>query len=392
MVLPDRIPVFLLSGFLGAGKSTLLNEFLGDPSVKDTAVIINEFGDVPVDHLLVRQGQTTISQISTGCLCCSDSTDIRQTLADLEDAVSEGLTGKFARVIVEMSGLGDPAPLVNAFAANTGTEPGNRDDTNSPEFYLAGVVTLFDTIAGTATVENHFEALKQLAFADQIVLTKTDMTTNTNVATDSVSLTQGLRELNASAEIIDRQTVDLMSLFSPRPYSEIDRGEDVAGWLALETVLAQDAGHAHRASGHSSSSRHGDGIRTFSIVSDTPLSEKRFHRFLSLLQNSAGQRLLRVKGIVATEESPEAPLIVHAVQHTVSKPNRLPAWPDEDHRTRLVFIMDGIDPEPVRDLFTAILEKAPFSLVNSLKNAGGVLRTSISRKFSNFTDTSRRSQ
>ncbi|MEM9631469.1 MAG: GTP-binding protein [Pseudomonadota bacterium] len=392
MKLPDRIPVYLLSGFLGSGKSTLLNAFLSDPTVRDTAVIINEFGDVPVDHLLVRRGETTISQVSTGCLCCSDTTDIRQTLLDLHSAASDDLTAGFSKVIVEMSGLGDPAPLVNALSENNNATRHQPNGAGSPEFYLAGVVTLFDAVAGATTVESHFEALKQIAFADRIVLTKTDLAERSEASPDCDALVAELRELNASADIVDRQTADLSILFSPRPYSVVERGEDVAGWLALEAALAQEAGHSSRLEEGKDHRRHGAGIRTFSLTSNTPLSERKFHHFLSLLQNSAGQRLLRVKGIIATEDIPEEPLIVHAVQHTVSNPVRLPAWPDEDRRTRLVFITDGIDPEPVRALFTAVIDTVPVSLTKSLKNMGEALLASMSRAFSLLTNPSRRSQ
>lgn len=384
MTLPDRIPVFLLSGFLGSGKSTLLNAFLNDPAVEDTAVIINEFGDIPVDHLLVRQGETTISQVSTGCLCCSDTTDIRQTLEDLQSAASSGLTGGFSRVIVEMSGLGDPAPLVNAFSAG--------DNAAGPQFYLAGVVTLFDTVTGASTIENHFEAFKQIAFADRIVLTKTDLVEEPKTSTECSGLFGELRALNPSADIVDRQSVDLSTLFSPRPYTAVERGEDVAGWLALEAALALEDGHGDASGSDNVNLRHGSGIRTFSIVRDEPLPKSNLDQFIDLLQNSAGQRLLRVKGIVATSDTPEKPLIVHAVQHVVSDPVRLGAWPDEDRRTRLVFITNGIDPGPVRDLFAAVTNTTPFSFTKSLKVAGAAILGPFSRTFSNLTSTSRRSQ
>ncbi|MEO1114478.1 MAG: GTP-binding protein [Pseudomonadota bacterium] len=392
MDLPDRIPVFLLSGFLGSGKSTLLNAFLDDPGVQDTAVIINEFGDVPVDHLLVRRGETTISQVSTGCLCCSDTTDIRKTLDDLQSAARDGLTARFTRVIVEMSGLGDPAPLVNALSADDTGSLALRAARPDPVFYLAGVVTLFDMVEGSSSVENHFEALKQIAFADRIVLTKTDVTRASGETHDIGLLSQELRALNASAEIIDRRKVDFSTLFSPRPYAAVDQGEDVIGWLALEAAMAQEAGHGARPDEATGLSRHGAGIRTFSIVRETPLPEDRFDRFLALLQNSAGQRLLRVKGIIASADRPGEPLIVHAVQHSVSDPVRLPAWPDDDRRTRLVFITDGVDPEPVRALFTAVIDTTPLSITAFLKNAGQAFIGPILRTVSNLTRLSRRSQ
>jgi G3E family GTPase len=247
MPLPERIPVFFLSGFLGAGKSTLLNEVLAEPMFRDTAVIINEFGDVAIDHLLVRRGETTISQVSTGCLCCSGTTDIRATLFDLHGAASDGLAPDFSRVIVEMSGLGDPAPLVNALIANSQGAQSLSDETVDRVFFMAGFVTLYDIIKGGLSIERHFEALKQIAFADRIVLTKTDLAKDPATLSDIAALPGELAQLNAAAMVLDRRDADLSHLFSPRPYSLIEQGEDVAGWLAMEAVLAADASHASQA-------------------------------------------------------------------------------------------------------------------------------------------------
>ena len=391
MSLPDQIPAFFLSGFLGSGKSTLLNELLADPAFHDTAVIINEFGDVPIDHLLVRQGETAVSRVSTGCLCCSSTTDIRSTLFDLHCAASGGLAPAFSRVIVEMSGLGDPAPLVNALIANQHGTDSLRDRTVDNLFYLAGFVTLYDIISGGISVEHHFEALKQIAFADRIVLTKTDLAKDPTTSSNIAALPLELRTLNAGAEIIDRREAGLAALFSPRPYSVVECGEDVAGWLALEAVLASEPSrHDSVAQVSGGRLRHANGIRTFSITRDAPLPEKRFYQFLSVLQNSAGQRLLRVKGIVAISEDPERPRIVHAVQHAMSDPVSLDTWPDNDRRTRLVFITSGVDPEPVYELFSAVIDGESLSFSRAFKRLGGVVGAPFSRVISQFTNISRR--
>lgn len=390
MPLPERIPVFFLSGFLGAGKSTLLNEVLADTAFRDTPVIINEFGDVAIDHLLVRQGETTISQVSTGCLCCSGSTDIGATLFDLHCAASGGLAPAFSRVIVEMSGIGDPAPLVNSLITTRQDTDSLRDRTVARVFYLAGFVTLYDIITGGISVERHFEALKQIAFADRIVLTKTDLAKDPATLSDIAALPLELAQLNAAADIVDRREANLAELFSPRPYSLIEQGEDVAGWLALEAVLAADTPHGNGAPQSERLIRHASGISSFSIIHDAPVTESRFFHFLSVLQQSAGQNLLRVKGIVGLEEDPGRPLIVHAVQHVMSGPVRLDAWPDDDHRTRLVFITSGIDPGPIRALFSALIDGKSFEfsrLRDSISNAIGL---PIARISSRLTTLSRR--
>jgi G3E family GTPase len=391
MPLPERIPVFFLSGFLGAGKSTLLNEVLAEPMFRDTAVIINEFGDVAIDHLLVRRGETTISQVSTGCLCCSGTTDIRATLFDLHGAASDGLAPDFSRVIVEMSGLGDPAPLVNALIANSQGAQSLSDETVDRVFFMAGFVTLYDIIKGGLSIERHFEALKQIAFADRIVLTKTDLAKDPATLSDIAALPGELAQLNAAAMVLDRRDADLSHLFSPRPYSLIEQGEDVAGWLAMEAVLAADASHASQAPRTERPIRHTSGIRSFSIIHDAPVPESQFFQFLSVLRQSAGQHLLRVKGIVGLEEHQGRPLIVHGVQHVTSEPVRLDAWPDDDRRTRLVFITSGIDPEPVRELLSALISEptAPFG---GLRNAfGNIIGPPLSRISSCLSTLSRRS-
>ena len=369
-----HIPVFFLSGFLGAGKSTLLNALLADPAFADTAVIINEFGDVAIDHMLVRQGETAINQVSTGCLCCSGTTDLRTTLFDLHCAAEGELCRPFSRVIVEMSGLGDPAPLVNAVLARA-PEPGSlRDRTVEQSFQVAGFVTLFDIVIGEIVVERHFEALKQLVFADRIVLSKTDLARDPATLADVAALPAELKALNPTADIIDRKDADLASLFSPRSYSAAERAEDVAGWLALEAVLAREAAdRKHGASGNTEHRpRHNPGIRTFSIIRETPIPERKLNAFMAVLSRSAGPRLLRLKGIVNVSEDPQHPHAIHSVQHIVSEPLVLDEWPDEDRRTRIVLITQDIEPEPVKGLFSAIIDgsAASFpSLVQRLSDA-----------------------
>jgi len=351
-----RIPVFILTGFLGAGKSTLLNRVLREPSLADTAVVINEFGDIALDHDLVRVGETQILRTSTGCACCSVGSDISSTLNELHLLAVAGEIA-FSRVIIETTGLADPAPLVNELVPFGAPSIGLRDHVIARHFELAGIVTLVDIVTGELAIENHFEATKQVAFADRIVLTKTDLARDPASIRDIETLTARLATVNPSARILDGGAKDFQPaiLFNPRPYLPASLGDDIVGWLALEDAIRAEGMPVGSGGGRPSFERHGGRIRTFALTRDHPIDPAAFRNFMGLLAAAAGPRLLRAKGLVNLAQDPLRPLVVHAVQHVVYPTRALDAWPSDDHRTRLVFITDGIEPEPVRQLFEAAL-------------------------------------
>jgi G3E family GTPase len=367
----DKTPVFVLTGFLGAGKSTLLNRLLADPAFADTAVIINEFGDVALDHDLVRVGETQVARTTTGCLCCMIGSDIRSTLHELHILAAAGEISLY-RVIIETTGLADPAPLVNQLMAGGSPAIGLRDHLVARNFELAGVVTLVDIVTGELSIENHFEAAKQIAFADRIVLTKSDLARDPASVRDIERLKARLAALNSAAPIDNAHQAgfDPAALFQRRVYAPGSLGDDVIGWLALEEAIRGDGGHGSNGTVQPRASpfaRHGGRIRTFAITRELPIRRDAFQKFLDLLSMSAGPRLLRVKGLVHDRDEPERPRVIHAVQHVVYPPAILDDWPSEDRRTRLVFITDGIDPEPVRQLFEAAFDGKPITAGRALR-------------------------
>lgn len=322
------IPIHIVTGFLGSGKTTLINELVRDPAFAGSAVLINELGEIAVDHDLVERFEDGVVETTTGCLCCAAESDVRVSLARLEERIQRGEGPQFRRVIVETTGLADPAPVVTALLPPSPT---------ADRYTLSSVVTLFDIVHGGAALDMHFEALKQVALADAIVLTKTDLARDPATQADIRRDRERLSAINPAARILDRQTDraavrDL--LLSAGSYDVTARTDDVLAWLAAERagLLA----HSHDAV-TPASDRH-DGVQSHVITADAPLDPRGFSLFLEALKLSAGPKILRIKGLIALADDPTRPVVLHGVQHTIHPVTRLDRWPSEDHRTRLVLI------------------------------------------------------
>lgn len=343
----EPIPVLLLTGFLGSGKTTLLSDALRSVLGPDTGVVINEFGTVAVDHDLVQVGRSELMQTSMGCLCCHAGSDVEESLNTIVAAMGPDGEQRLKLMVVETTGLADPAPVVNQLRAFPPPRQGRG-------FQLAGVITTVDAVTALDSLDGHLEASKQIAFADVVVLTKTDLL-EVSDQEHLETLKQEILALNPTATLTDRQSLDfdLAAAFTPRGYDVAARGSDVLGWLALEDALALDAGSHGGAAAHHNVERHVAGVHSFVLTADKPLTRDGFYRFLRTLQLSAGPKLLRMKGLVVFAEEPNQPYSVHQVQHLLSMPKALEGWPSEDRRSRIVFIVDGLDPKPLRDLFTS---------------------------------------
>ncbi|GAA3091444.1 GTP-binding protein [Rhizobium viscosum] len=363
----DKIPVTILTGFLGAGKSTLLNRILKDPAMKDAAVIINEFGDVGIDHLLVESSGDSIIELSDGCLCCTVRGELVDTLANLMDAVQTGRVKPVKRVVIETTGLADPAPVMQAIMGNPVV---------AQNFELDGVVTVVDAVNGLQTLDNHEEARKQAAVADRLIVSKQ------SIAGDPDALMARLHGLNPRAAIMDADSDEAGSarIFVNGLYDPGTKIADVRRWLHDEDEHEHE-GHHHHDHGHDHDhdhghhhhhhhhghghdqdphdvNRHDASIRSFSIIEEKAIDPMALEMFIDLLRSAHGEKLLRMKAIIATSDRPERPLVLHGVQSIFHPPVRLAAWPNpEDRRTRMVLITKDLPEAFVKDLFDAFLDK-----------------------------------
>jgi len=324
------IPVAVLTGFLGSGKTTLLGHLLRHPDFARTAVIINEFGEIGLDHELIEASDESFIELKTGCVCCTLRGDLVLTLADLLRRRDQGAIIPFERVVVETTGLADPAPILHALAS---------DPLMAERTLLQGVIVTVDAQAGLGTLARHGEAVKQVAVADRLVLTKSDLG-----GADLPALRERLRQLNPAAplQVALFGALDPASLLDIGPVDAAGRAADLTGWLAAEAV--------ERLNHH----RKGE-ITAFCITLDRPVRAVTLALFLELLAEHAGEDLLRVKGILDIVESPDRPAVIHGVQHVFHPPAFLPRWPSADHRGRIVCIVRSI-PRRWIELLLAMLE------------------------------------
>ncbi|MBP1885229.1 CobW family GTP-binding protein [Sinorhizobium mexicanum] len=351
------VSVSILTGFLGAGKTTLLNRLLKDPDLADTAVIINEFGDVSIDHLLVEASSDGVIELSDGCLCCTVRGELVDTLADLMDRMQTGRIKPLRRVVIETTGLADPAPVLQSVLGNP---------VIAQNFRLDGVVTVVDAVNGLQTIANHVEALKQVAVADRLVISKTKLANDTG----RDALLERLRDLNPRAPVIDGDTDEAgrAELFACGLYDASTKVADVGRWLQDEAHAnhddhdhdhhGHDHHHGHHDHHHHDVTRHGSDIQSFSIVHDRPIEPMALEMFIDLLRSAHGEKLLRMKAVICLADNPERPVVLHGVQTVFHPPERLAAWPDPaDRRTRMVLITKELEEAFVRDLFDAFTGK-----------------------------------
>ncbi len=358
MTAPALIPVSVITGFLGAGKTTLLNTLLKDPFLSNACVVINEFGEVGIDHLLVEKSDESVVELSSGCLCCTIRGDLIDTLNSLLDRRSAGELKSFDRIVIETTGLADPAPVLHALM---------RDERLLARTRLEGVITLVDGVNGMATLDAHAEAVKQVAVADRIVLTKLDLLTGREGEETLFAIIARLRKLNPSARLLTthRGEATAERLFNTGLYDAAKKSLDVQNWLSIEGVeRAEKSAHArqhhhddHHHHHHHDVSRHDEHIRSFALRDERPISPQGLELFLELLTSYHGPNLLRMKGIVLVSDDPERPVAIHGVQHVLHPPVRLERWPDSKKETRMVFIVKDIPKDAIEGLFKAFTDQ-----------------------------------
>ncbi len=367
----QRLPVSVLTGFLGSGKTTVLNHLIQQPALSRTLVLINEFGEIGVDHdLVTRSEDDVVIEMSSGCLCCTIRGDLAKTLREAPARFARGggafVPARFARddglwfdrVVIETTGLADPAPILHTLM----TEPDVAQ-----RYRLDGVITTVDAATGMTTLDRQIESVKQAAVADRLLLTKTDLVEPDAVAT----LIQRLNALNPGAPIIHTMNgaVDPAQLLDAGLYNPKTKSLDVRRWLNAEAFKEAEHHEAHDVHDHGpdaphsadhhhhDANRHDDHIRAVCLTLDDPIPGDAFDRWLEALLLLKGPDVLRVKGIVNIERL-KGPFVIHGVQHIFHPPVMLKKWPGKDRRTRIVFITRDLDEAVLRDTLKMFTDAA----------------------------------
>ena len=355
-----RLPVVLITGFLGSGKTTLLSRILQHKDMANTAVIVNEFGEIGLDHMLVETptDDDEMVLLNSGCLCCTIRGDLVDTLKNLLIKRQKGEIPAFERVVVETTGLADPAPILLTILS---------DELIHLWFVLDSVVTVVDAFNGSSQLDTHFESVKQAAVADRIVLSKTDITDKPTIE----GIRKRLEKLNPGANIqeVSHGDVDPYRLLDIGIEATGEREADIKEWLREDDFHGEcdehdhkHDHHGHNDHNHHNHSHHDETIKSFAIFRDKPIKPDGLKLWLNMLSGFRGPQLLRVKGLLNVNGEP---VVIHAVQHLFHNPISLPKWPNDDRRSRIVFITHDLDRSELERTLEALdLDASPVGKIN----------------------------
>jgi G3E family GTPase len=357
MSVQSRIPVILVTGFLGSGKTTLINAALRSPELAKTVVVVNEFGEVGLDHQLFAISSDSVVVLENGCLCCTVRSDLVGTLNSLYHARQAGEIATFDNVVIETSGLAEPGPVLQAFLS----EP-----TLDGLYRVASVLTLVDAVNWSGTSETHEESVRQVALADQIRITKLDMVTGDR-QNGSSRIRLDLHRINPSAEVaeVDWSSAAVGKLLTSPGFDTANPQADPRPWLNVQAIQEtaddhdacsedhdrHDHDHARHAHSHHLDRK---GIENFVLTRESPLMREEVQFLLDGIAQNLGAGLLRVKGLVNIAEQPGRPAVIQGAQHLLHTMTWLDCWPDSDHRTRIVFITQGIPRDSLKDIIDVL--------------------------------------